>query len=94
MGYGLLGVIAATLVVQGFIFLISLLMIISQIGFVIPRFTYIKEYLHFSLPLTPNSLVRWITESSDRYMVTYFLGLGSVGYIRQPVQLAVLYSFL
>ncbi|AKB56375.1 Membrane protein involved in the export of O-antigen, teichoic acid lipoteichoic acids [Methanosarcina barkeri MS] len=79
MGYGLLGVIAATLVVQGFIFLISLLMIISQIGFVIPRFTYIKEYLHFSLPLTPNSLVRWITESSDRYMVTYFLGLGSVG---------------
>lgn len=54
-------------------------MIISQIGFVIPRFTYIKEYLHFSLPLTPNSLVRWITESSDRYMVTYFLGLGSVG---------------
>ncbi len=79
MGYGLLGVIAATLLVQGFIFLISLLMIISQIGFVIPRFTYIKEYLQFSLPLTPNSLVRWITESSDRYMVTYFLGLGSVG---------------
>lgn len=79
MGYGLLGVIAATLLVQGFIFLISLLMIISQIGFVIPRFTYIKEYLQFSLPLTPNSLVRWITESSDRYMVTYFLGLRSVG---------------
>ncbi|WP_048102657.1 flippase [Methanosarcina barkeri] len=79
MGYGLLGVIAATLLVQGSIFLISLLMIISQIGFVIPRFTYIKEYLQFSLPLTPNSLVRWITESSDRYMVTYFLGLRSVG---------------
>lgn len=79
MGYGLLGIIAATLLVQGSIFLISLLMIISQIGFVIPRFTYIKEYLQFSLPLTPNSLVRWITESSDRYMVTYFLGLRSVG---------------
>ncbi|MCC4766779.1 oligosaccharide flippase family protein [Methanosarcina sp. DH1] len=79
MGYGLLGVIAATLLVQGFIFLISLLMIVSQIGFVIPRFTYMKEYLQFSLPLTPNSLVRWITESSDRYMVTYFLGLRSVG---------------
>jgi O-antigen/teichoic acid export membrane protein len=79
MGYGLLGVIAATLLVQGSIFLISLLMIISQIGFIIPRFTYIKEYLQFSLPLTPNSLIRWITESSDRYMVTYFLGLRSVG---------------
>ena len=79
MGYGLLGVIAATLLVQGSIFLISLLIIISQIGFTIPRFTYIKQYLQFSLPLTPGSLIRWITESSDRYMVTYFLGLRSVG---------------
>ena len=79
MGYGLLGVITATLIVQGLIFLITFIIIISQIGFVIPRFTYIKEYLEFSLPLTPNALIRWVTESSDRYMVTYFLGLGSVG---------------
>lgn len=79
MGYGLLGVIAATLLVQGLIFLIALLTIISQIGFIIPRFTYIKEYLQFSLPLTPNALIRWVTESSDRYLVTYFLGLRSVG---------------
>lgn len=79
LGYGLLGVIAATLLVQSFIFLISLVNIISQIGFVIPRFTHIKEYLQFSLPLTPNALIRWVTESSDRYLVTYFLGLGSVG---------------
>jgi O-antigen/teichoic acid export membrane protein len=79
MGYGLLGVITATLIVQGLVFLITLITIILQIGFFIPRFTYIREYLEFSLPLTPNSLIRWITESSDRYMVTYFLGLGSVG---------------
>ncbi|WP_269851139.1 flippase [Methanosarcina horonobensis] len=79
MGYGLLGVITATLMVQGLIFSITLITIISQIGFVIPRFTYIREYLQFSLPLTPNALIRWVTESSDRYMVTYFLGLGSVG---------------
>ncbi|KKG09424.1 polysaccharide biosynthesis protein [Methanosarcina sp. 2.H.A.1B.4] len=79
MGYGLLGVITATLMVQGLIFLITLITIVSQIGFVIPRFTYIREYLQFSLPLTPNALIRWVTESSDRYMVTYFLGLGSVG---------------
>ncbi len=79
LGYGLLGVITATLMVQGLIFLISLITIVSQIGFVIPRFTYIREYLQFSLPLTPNSLIRWVTESSDRYLVTYFLGLCSVG---------------
>jgi O-antigen/teichoic acid export membrane protein len=79
MGYGLLGVIAATLLVQGLIFSISLLTIVSQIGFVIPRFTYMKQYLQFSLPMTPNVLIRWVTESSDRYLVTYFLGLTSVG---------------
>jgi O-antigen/teichoic acid export membrane protein len=79
MGYGLLGVIVATLLVQSSILLISLVIIISQIGFTIPRFTHIKEYLQFSLPLTPSSLVRWITESSDRFLVTYFLGLGSAG---------------
>lgn len=79
MGYGLFGVIAATLLVQGAIVLVAFLTIVSQIGFVIPRFTYIKEYLQFSLPLTPNALIRWVTESSDKYLVTYFLGLGSVG---------------
>ncbi len=79
MGYGLLGVIVATLIVQSSILLISLVIIVSQIGFFIPRFTHIKEYLQFSLPLTPSALVRWVTESSDRYLITYFLGLGSVG---------------
>jgi O-antigen/teichoic acid export membrane protein len=79
MGYGLLGVIVATLLIQGIIFLISTMTIISQIGFIIPRFTHIKEYLQFSLPLTPTALIRWITESSDRFLVTYFLGLEWVG---------------
>ncbi|HIH94528.1 TPA: flippase [Methanosarcina acetivorans] len=79
MGYGLLGVITATLMVQGLIFLIAFVTIVSQIGFVIPQFTCIREHLQFSLPLTPNVLIRWVTDSSDRYMVTYFLGLGSVG---------------
>jgi O-antigen/teichoic acid export membrane protein len=79
IGYGLLGVIVATLLVQSLILLICFIIIVSQIGFVIPRFTHIKEYLQFSLPLTPSALVRWVTESSDRYLVTYFLGLGSMG---------------
>lgn len=79
MGYGLLGVIVATILIQSSILLISFVIIVSQIGFTIPRFTHIKEYLQFSLPLTPSSLVRWITESSDRFLVTYFLGLGNAG---------------
>jgi O-antigen/teichoic acid export membrane protein len=79
LGYGLFGVIAATLFIQGLVFLIATLTIILQIGFIIPRFTHIREYLQFSLPLTPIALIRWVTESSDRFLVTYFLGLESVG---------------
>jgi O-antigen/teichoic acid export membrane protein len=79
LGYGLFGVLVATLIIQGIVFLIATLTIVLQIGFIIPRFTHIREYIQFSLPLTPIALIRWVTESSDRYLVTYFLGLGSVG---------------
>jgi len=94
LGYGLLGVIVATLIIQCLVFLISIITIISQIGFIIPRFTYIKEYLEFSLPLTPTALVRWVTESSDRFMVTYFLGLGSVGVYSAACSIGNLIQFL
>ncbi|HII81280.1 MAG TPA: oligosaccharide flippase family protein, partial [Methanosarcina sp.] len=47
-----------------------------------------------SLPLTPNTLVRWITESSDRYLVTYFLGLNSVGIYSAACSFGNLIQFL
>jgi O-antigen/teichoic acid export membrane protein len=78
-GYGLLGVIIAYLLIQGIVFIVAIYKIISEIGFIIPKFIYMREYLRFSLHLTPNSLIRWITDSSDRYLVSYFLGLSSVG---------------
>jgi O-antigen/teichoic acid export membrane protein len=79
MGFGLFGVISAVLIIQGSCFLISTYKIISQIGFGVPKFKQIGEYLKYSAPLTPNSLIRWVTDSSDRYMVSYFLELSQVG---------------
>jgi O-antigen/teichoic acid export membrane protein len=94
MGYGLLGVITATLAVQGVIILIAFLIIVSQIGFVIPQFTYLKKYLQYSLPLIPYTLLRWVSESSDRYLVTYFLGLKSVGIYSAAYSFGNLIQFL
>lgn len=94
LGYGLLGVIVATLLVQSFIFLISLVTIVLQIGFTIPRFTHIKEYLQFSFPLTPSALVTWVTASSDRFLVTYFLGLGSAGIYSAAYSIGTLIQLL
>ena len=79
MGFGLMGVISATLIIQSSLFIISIYGIISQIGFTIPKFNQIRDYLKYSIPLTPNKLIRWITDSSDRYIIGYFMGLNSVG---------------
>jgi O-antigen/teichoic acid export membrane protein len=78
-GFGILGVIGANLIVQGCIIIIELLLIISQIGFAIPKFDRLGEFLRYGGPLTPNSLIYWITNSSDRYIVGIYLGLNAVG---------------
>lgn len=33
-----------------------------------------KELLKYSMPLVPNSIVWWVVASSDRYVITWFLG--------------------
>ena len=38
-----------------------------------------EEMIRFSLPLIPNSLLWWITNSSDRIMVTFFEGAAANG---------------
>ena len=46
---------------------------------------YLKIFLNYCIPLIPNSLSWWISNSSDRYMIAYFdgailLGIYSVAY--------------
>ena len=51
-----------------------------EIGFKIPNFGKIREYLDFALPIIPNNLSTWIVESSDRYVITIFLGTTFLAY--------------
>lgn len=39
----------------------------------------IRDMLVYSLPLIPNNLAWWVTNSSDKYMVSFFLGTASLG---------------
>jgi len=79
LGYELTGVIAA-LIINGVLFnLITLLIILRQNGFHLPRFSHMKSYLKWGIPLTPNSAILWIIQSSDRYMVSYYLGVSAAG---------------
>ncbi|MCC3648466.1 oligosaccharide flippase family protein [Cytobacillus oceanisediminis] len=38
-----------------------------------------KEMLLYSIPLVPNALMWWTMNLSDRYIITFFLGLGANG---------------
>ena len=56
------------------IFFIMVLFIISDIGFTIPKFRNIKEYLSFGIPIIPSNLSYWIVDSSDCYCNWNYLG--------------------
>ena len=79
-GYGLEGAVIALLIEQLVVFSIIMYLIVAEIGFAIPKFTHVREYLNFGLPLVPGSISSWIVNSSDRYLIAFFLGAAAVGY--------------
>ena len=38
-----------------------------------------KKMLKYSIPLIPNALMWWIMDASDKFVITYFLGVGANG---------------
>ena len=78
-GYGIFSVVLSLLAVQGGILLILFFLTWSQIGIRRPRFSRIKKYLSFGLPLVPASLSYWLVRLGDRYVISFFWGLTSVG---------------
>ncbi|AKB29885.1 polysaccharide biosynthesis protein [Methanosarcina siciliae T4/M] len=93
MGFGLFGVISAALLVQLFVIVVGILLITSQIGFSVPKFTYLHSHLKYGLPLAPNSAVRWITSSSDKYILGFFMGLNAVGIYAAAYAIGNIISF-
>jgi O-antigen/teichoic acid export membrane protein len=93
IGLGLYGVIIGTVAVWGFVFLLCIARIVQQIGFIIPKFSHLREYLNYGAPLTPNNLIRWVTDSSDRYLVGYFLNLQAVGIYSASYTIGYLIQF-
>jgi O-antigen/teichoic acid export membrane protein len=92
-GYQLTGVILAAII--GFLTLdiLALILVIKQIGFQRPRFSNMKFYLKWGIPLTPNSAIWWIIQASDRYLIGFFLGTSAVGIYNAAYQLGIYTSF-
>jgi O-antigen/teichoic acid export membrane protein len=78
-GHGILSIVLAVLAIRAVVFIILLCLIKSQIGIKRPHFHRIREYLSFGLPTIPVGISAWVVASSDRYVISYFLGATSVG---------------
>jgi O-antigen/teichoic acid export membrane protein len=79
LGYKLKGVIIAVIMSGVFFNLIAFSIILRETKLKFPRFSRIKSFLAWGIPLAPNTAILWIIHSSDRYMVSYFLGVTDVG---------------
>lgn len=79
-GFGISFAITAYLLSYLLVLIIMVIFIMNEIGFKIPHFTYLREYLSLSLPTIPNNLSFWVVDSLDRYIIGIFLGTAFVGY--------------
>ncbi|MGZ4911462.1 MAG: oligosaccharide flippase family protein [Halobacteriota archaeon] len=93
-GYGLAGAMTALLIQQLVVLPIMMYLIITQIGVAIPKFEHLRPNLAYGFPLVPGLLSSWIVNSSDRYLVAFFLGTAAVGYYSPGYSLGSAISML
>lgn len=79
-GHSIFMAVIGLLITYIMIFLLAGILIISNLGFSIPKLRNVKEYLSFGLPNIPSNLSYWIVDSSDRYLISILLGTSFVGY--------------
>ena len=79
-GWGIYGAIVGLLISKMMIFVIVFALILTRIGLRMPKFLMLREQLRFGLPLVPSGLSDWVMNSSDRYVISIFLGTAYVGY--------------
>ena len=78
-GQKLTGVITACIISLAVADILAFFIILKQIGFHLPRFSNIRPYLKYGLPLVGSPAILWIIYASDRYLISYFLGAASTG---------------
>ena len=79
LGYGVDGAIISLFIAALVVQIIALGIILSKFGMSVPRFSQLRPYLAFSLPILLLPFIGWVIHSSDRYVIGYFLDIGSVG---------------
>ncbi len=78
-GYGLSGVVIATLSAAALANVVAFAVTLRQTGLHTPKFADTKKYLRWSIPMVPNMGILWIINVSDRYLVSFFMGTTAAG---------------
>jgi len=82
-GYGLFGALASVLLVRSLLLIILLSYFSKNLGISttsLKGIKNIKEYFHYGIPIIPSSLAYWVISASDRYLISFFMGVTYVGY--------------
>jgi len=87
---GLRGAVISLLVSRTVTLLAMLGMVVRELGLRWPRFTRVREFLRFGVPLIPADLSNWAVGSADRYVLGIVLGTAFVGYYAPGYALAAI----
>lgn len=86
-GFGIIYVAVTIVFMRAIIMVVLLIITVRSIGFKIPAFIRMRDYLKFGLPTVPSNMASWVTNSSNRYIISFFLGVIYVGYFNPAYML-------
>ena len=92
-GFGLFGAVISLVISRGIVLLIGASYIFKEIGFRLPKFYGLWDYLKFGLPLVPTAMLGWITSSSDRYLIGFFSSSQMVGIYSAAYNIGMMIGF-
>jgi len=93
-GFGIVGAVTGILITQTLISVIMFILVIRQIGFKIPKFKNLREYLTFGLPTIPSNASFWVLDATDRYIIGLAIGITAVGFYSAGYTISALMALL
>jgi O-antigen/teichoic acid export membrane protein len=94
IGMELIGLVVAVVFSDILVCAIAFYISLRKVGFHFNDFSQLGSYLKFGLPLVASFALTWITRSSDRYIIGYFLEAKDVGIYTAAFSLASIISLL
>ncbi len=93
-GMGLIGAVLAFLASKLATTVAMLAAVVPRLGLARPRFSRLREFLGFGLPMVPVDTADWILSSADRYLIGALVGVLFVGYYNPGYSLSFIVLML